>query len=65
MDKDGPPLNGKAAAKALGVSYPTLLEAVKRGQIPAPYQLGNLKLFPRIHIWRILNGEFNQPPQEP
>jgi excisionase family DNA binding protein len=57
MEKDGPPLSGKEAAKALGVSYPTFQRAVDKGQVPGAFRLGNLIRVPRPVVRALLNGE--------
>jgi len=53
---DGPPLNEKEAAAALGISRPTLQRGVADGTVPAPVRIGNLKLYPRPIIWALRNG---------
>lgn len=54
---DGPPLNEKEAAAALGISRPTLQQGVTDGVIPSPLRLGRLKLYPYRVIRALRNGE--------
>ena len=53
---DGPPLNEKEAALALGISRATLQRGVADGAIPQPVRIGKLKLYPRPLIWALRNG---------
>lgn len=57
MEREGPPLSGSEAAKALGVSYPTLRNAIEAGQVPGAFRLGNLVRVPRPIVWALLHGE--------